>query len=75
MDGAAGAGHTGAMRRPRIPLLAALAIVLASGLGGCATGPDYVTIDRPPPVALSRTNGQPRWWPCMIGDVLCQPKV
>ncbi|WP_237480638.1 hypothetical protein [Lichenibacterium dinghuense] len=63
------------MRRSRIPLLAASALGLASALGGCATGPNYVTPDRPPPVALSRTNGQPRWWPCMIGDALCKPQL
>ncbi len=54
--------------------LLALAI-LASALAGCATGPDYVTVDRPPPVATSRTNGQPRWWPCMLGDTLCKPQL
>ena len=75
MDGGAGTGQNARMRRIRLVLLAALALAPASVLGGCATGPDYVTIDRPPPVALSRTNGQPRWWPCMIGDLLCQPKV
>lgn len=50
-------------------------VALAFALAGCATGPDYVTPDRPPKVALDRTNGQPRWWPCMIGDLLCQPKA
>ncbi|MGI3900890.1 MAG: hypothetical protein ACRYGP_12860 [Janthinobacterium lividum] len=59
------------MLRFRFALLTALALALA----GCATGPDYVTPDRPPPVALSRTNGQPRWWPCFIGDTLCRPQL
>jgi hypothetical protein len=58
-----------------MPLIRSLLLAaLASTLVGCATGPDYVSLDRPPKVALDRTNGQPRWWPCMIGDVLCQPK-
>lgn len=59
------------MHRFRFLLLAASAFALA----GCATAgdEDRVIRDHPPP-GLDRSNGQPRVWPCMIGDALCQPK-
>ena len=55
----------------RLSLLALA--VLASALAGCAGGPDRVILDHPPP-GLDRSNGQPRLWPCMIGDPLCGPQ-
>ena len=42
-------------------------------LGGCAVGPDRVVRDHPSE-SLYRSNGQPRWLPCMGGDALCTPR-
>lgn len=56
------------MRLLRTVVLAAL----ASALVGCASGPDRVILDHPPP-GLDRPNGQPRLLPCMLGDALCGP--
>ena len=55
--------------------MAMKALILAAllALAGCSSGPDRLVLD-PPPHPLERLNGQPRFLPCMLDDMLCTPR-
>ena len=51
-----------------------LVIAACLWVSGCASGPTGPVLAYPP-ASSARPNGQPKMFPCMIGDPLCTPQT
>lgn len=51
-----------------------LVVAACLWVSGCATGPTGPVLAYPPTSSI-RPNGQPKMFPCMIGDPLCTPQT